>query len=126
MICDLTGMEIANASLLDEATAAAEAMAHGARASARRKSDVIAVGADLHPQTRAVLATRARAARHDGWSTCAPGDPAAIAAAKPFAVLLQYPGTHRRGARPDARRSRRRMRPARWRSSRPIRCRWRC
>ena len=58
MICDLTGMEIANASLLDEATAAAEAvtMAHAA---SRTKSDVVVVCTDLHPQTRAVLMTRA-------------------------------------------------------------------
>ena len=91
MICDLTGMSIANASLLDEATAAAEAvsMAHGV---AKAKSDVIAVATDLHPQTRAVLATRA-------WPLglrivdVAPGDTAAIAAAAPFALVLQYPGT---------------------------------
>ena len=91
MICELTGMGIANASLLDEATAAAEAM-HMAHATAKAKSDVIAVAADLHPQTRAVLATRA-------WPLgitlvdVAPGDIAAIAAAKPFALVLQYPGS---------------------------------
>jgi len=91
MICDLSGMEIANASLLDEATAVAEAMAM-AHALAKAKSDVIVVAGDLHPQTRAVLKTRA-------WPLgitlldVAPGDTAAIAAAKPFAVVLQYPGT---------------------------------
>jgi glycine dehydrogenase len=91
MICDLTGMEIANASLLDEATAAAEAMAM-AHATAKAKSDVLAVAGDLHPQTRAVLATRARPI---GISLVdvPPGDPAAIAAAQPFAVVLQYPGS---------------------------------
>ena len=52
-------MEIANASLLDEATAAAEAMAM-AHAVSKTKSDVLAVATDVHPQTRAVLATRAR------------------------------------------------------------------
>ena len=87
MICDLTGMQIANASLLDEATAAAEAMAM-AHAISRSKSDVLAVATDLHPQTRAVLATRA-------WPLgltlvdVKPGDPAAIRAAQPFAVVLQ-------------------------------------
>ena len=91
MICELTGMEIANASLLDEATAAAEAV-HMAHALAKSKSSVIAVAADLHPQTRAVLAPRA-------WPLgltlvdVAPGDTAAIAAAAPFAVVLQYPGS---------------------------------
>ncbi len=91
MICDLTGMEIANASLLDEATAAAEAvaMAHGV---GKTKSDVVAVAADLHPQVRAVLETRARPL---GWRlvSVAPGDLSAIGAANPFALVLQYPGT---------------------------------
>ncbi len=91
MICELTGMEIANASLLDEATAAAEAM-HMAHGVGRTKSDVLAVAADLHPQTRAVLATRA-------WPLgitlvdVAPGDIDGIKAAKPFALVLQYPGS---------------------------------
>src|ERR1051326_198357 len=58
MICELTGMEIANASMLDAATAEAMAMAH---AISKTKSDVIAVADDVHPQTRAVLTTRARA-----------------------------------------------------------------
>ena len=91
MICELTGMQIANASLLDEATAAAEAMAmaHGV---SKSKSDTIAVATDLHPQTRAVLATRARPIGIEIVDV-APGDVAAIAAAKPFAVLLQYPGS---------------------------------
>ena len=91
MICDLTGMEIANASMLDEATAAAEAV-HMAHAIAKAKTDVVAVATDLHPQTRAVLATRAWPL---GFSLVdfAPGDVAALRAAKPFAVVLQYPGT---------------------------------
>jgi glycine dehydrogenase len=91
MICELTAMEIANASLLDEATAAAEAMAM-AHAISRTKSDVLAVATDLHPQTRAVLATRARPIGIT-LVDVAPGDPAAIAAAQPFALVLQYPGT---------------------------------
>ena len=91
MICDLTGMPIANASLLDEGTAAAEAvtMAHAA---SRSKSDVVAVCTDLHPQTRAVLATRA-APVGITLVDFAPGDLAAIAAANPFAIVLQYPGS---------------------------------
>ena len=91
MIIDLTGMDIANASLLDEATAAAEAMSM-AHAVARNRSDVIAVAADLHPQTRAVVATRAKPLGITLVDVPA-GDPAAIRAAQPFAVLLQYPGT---------------------------------
>ena len=91
MVCELTGLPIANASLLDEATAAAEAMSM-AHAVARAKSDVVMVAADLHPQTRAVLATRA-APLGLRLADVAPGDAAAIAAAKPFAVVLQYPGS---------------------------------
>ncbi len=83
LVCELTGMEIANASMLDEATAAAEAMAM-AHAISKTKSDVIAVADDVHPQTRAVLTTRARAL---GISLGQVGE------AKPFAILLQYPGT---------------------------------
>ena len=91
MVCDLTAMPIANASLLDEATAAAEAVAM-ANAVGKTKSTIIAVCTDLHPQTRAVLATRAEPL---GWSLqdFAPGDTPAIGAASPFAVVLQYPGT---------------------------------
>ncbi len=91
VITELTGLPVANASLLDEATAIAEAvaMAHGA---GRSKSQVVAVATDLHPQSRAVLATRAKPL---GWRLVdvAPGDSAAIAAARPFALVLQYPGT---------------------------------
>jgi len=91
LICELTAMEIANASLLDEATAAAEAMAmaHGINKS---KSDVLAVAADLHPQTRAVLATRAKPIGIT-LVDVTPGDAAGIAAVRPFAVVLQYPGS---------------------------------
>jgi glycine dehydrogenase len=50
MVCDLTGMAIANASMLDEATAAAEAMTLAKR-SVKSKSDTIIVAGDCHPQT---------------------------------------------------------------------------
>src|SRR6201998_2984770 len=83
LICELTGMEIANASLLDGATAAAEAMAM-AHAISKTKSDMIAVADDVHPQTRAVLTTRAQAL---GITVGRVGEGTA------FAVLLQYPGT---------------------------------
>ena len=58
MCADLTGMEIANASLLDEATAAAEAMTLAKR-SAKSKSNTFLVAGDTHPQTLEVLHTRA-------------------------------------------------------------------
>jgi glycine dehydrogenase len=91
VITELTGMEIANASLLDEATAAAEAMAM-AHAISKAKSDVLAVATDVHPQTLAVLQTRARPIGVT-LVDVPPGDAAAIAAARPFAVVLQYPAT---------------------------------
>ena len=91
MVVELTAMPIANASLLDEGTAVAEAVAM-AHAVAKAKSSVVAIAADLHPQTRAVVATRARPL---GFRlvNIEPGDAAAIAAVQPFAVVLQYPGT---------------------------------
>src|ERR671918_3137720 len=59
MVIDLTGLELANASLLDEATAAAEAMAMTKRV-AKSAANAFFVDADCHPQTLAVLRTRAR------------------------------------------------------------------
>jgi glycine dehydrogenase len=58
MVCDLTGMAIANASMLDEATAAAEAMTLAKR-SVKNKSNVFIVAGDCHPQTIEVIQTRA-------------------------------------------------------------------
>src|ERR1700745_4001328 len=71
MICDLTGLDVANASLLDEATAAAEAMALAERVSSG-KSKAFFVDQNVHPQTLAVLRTRAEPL---GWSLIT-GDPA--------------------------------------------------
>ena len=92
MVADLTGLPVANASLLDEATAAAEAM-HLAQAAQKGKSDTLLAAADLHPQTLAVV--RVRAEPLGIRVVVAP--PAEIiaraAADRPFAVLLQYPGT---------------------------------
>jgi glycine dehydrogenase len=89
MVCDLTGLPVANASLLDEATAAAEAMAL-ALASHKAKSTTLVVAPDLHPQTIAVLRTRAEPL---GIVIEVTDDAAAFAALKPFAVVLSYPGT---------------------------------
>jgi glycine dehydrogenase len=89
MICDLTGLDVANASLLDEATAAAEAMALAERASAA-KSKTFFVDRDTHPQTLAVLRTRAEPL---GW-TILVGDPETeLDGAEVFGALLQYPGS---------------------------------
>ncbi|MBV8926405.1 MAG: aminomethyl-transferring glycine dehydrogenase, partial [Bradyrhizobium sp.] len=89
MICDLTGLDVANASLLDEATAAAEAMALAERA-APAKSKSFFVDRDVHPQTLAVLRTRAEPL---GW-TLVVGDPLTdLARADVFGGLLQYPGS---------------------------------
>ncbi|TLX21849.1 aminomethyl-transferring glycine dehydrogenase [Thermomonas fusca] len=93
MVADLTGMDIANASLLDEASAAAEAMTLAKR-SAKSKSDTFLVVGDTHPQTIEVLQTRAEPlglkvnvvrgtdAVHE-----------AIAAGDYFGVLAQYPAS---------------------------------
>ena len=59
MVSDLTGMDMANASMLDEGTAAAEAMTMLRRANRSSKSPRFAVDADIFPQTAAILATRA-------------------------------------------------------------------
>jgi glycine dehydrogenase len=89
MICDLTGLDVANASLLDEATAAAEAMALAERA-AQTKTKSFFVDGQVHPQTLAVLRTRAEPL---GWHLIV-GDPATdLAEADIFGALLQYPGT---------------------------------
>ena len=89
IIADLTGLDVANASLLDEATAAAEAMALAERA-AQSKSKSFFVDADVHPQTLAVLRTRAEPL---GWNLIV-GDPlTALDGADVFGGLLQYPDT---------------------------------
>ncbi len=88
MVADLTGMEIANASLLDEATAAAEAMTLAKR-SAKSKSNVFFVSSAVHPQTLEVLHTRA-----DGLGIeLHVGDDADAASVDSFGILLQYPNT---------------------------------
>jgi glycine dehydrogenase len=89
MICDLTGLDVANASLLDEATAAAEAMALAERAG-QTKSKTFFVDRDVHPQTLAVLRTRAEPL---GWSLVV-GDPLIdLDNAQVVGALLQYPGS---------------------------------
>jgi len=93
MCADLTGMEIANASLLDEATAAAEAMTLAKR-SAKSKSNTFLVAGDTHPQTLDLLQTRAEPLGltvEVVRSTDAFHEK--IAAGDYFGVLVQYPAS---------------------------------
>jgi glycine dehydrogenase len=93
MVADLTGMEIANASLLDEATAAAEAMMLAKR-SAKSKSDTFLVIGDTHPQTIEVLQTRAEPlGLKVNVVRGTDAVHAAIAAGDYFGVLAQYPAS---------------------------------
>jgi glycine dehydrogenase len=93
MVTDLTGMAIANASMLDEATAAAEAMTLAMR-SVKSKGQTIVVAGDAHPQTIEVIQTRAAplgitvelANSAQEWEAALNGDDY-------FAVLAQYPST---------------------------------
>jgi glycine dehydrogenase len=87
MVCDLTGMAIANASMLDEATAAAEAMTL-CRRSAKNPSPMFYVADSVLPQTIAVLRTRAEPLDIE----LKIGPAAAAAGADCFGLLLQYPG----------------------------------
>lgn len=92
MVCDLTGMPIANASMLDEATAAAEAMTL-ARRSVKSKSNRLVMAADCHPQVIEVVQTRAAplgieiafADSLESWNELIAGDY--------FAVIACYPST---------------------------------
>ncbi len=89
MVMDMTGLDIANASLLDEATAAAEAMGMARRVS-KSRSNVFFVDADTHPQTISVIETRAK-----GFGIeVKVGDPLLdLKAGEVFAALLSYPGS---------------------------------
>lgn len=90
MVSDLTGLPVSNASLLDEATAAAEAMAM--LKAANKKKSVFLVSSDCHPQTIAVCKTRSeglgielRVCNHTQFDL-SDGDV--------FGVLVQYPATN--------------------------------
>jgi glycine dehydrogenase len=88
MVMDLTAMEIANASLLDEATAAAEAMTMAFGTRGKTGKDVFLVSASCHPQTVAVVKTRAaaRGLRVVVADELRPGH-------EVFGVLVQYPSS---------------------------------
>ncbi|WP_260260378.1 aminomethyl-transferring glycine dehydrogenase [Vibrio intestinalis] len=88
MVMDLTGMDIANASLLDEATAAAEAMTLCKRAG-KSKSNAFFVASDVHPQTIEVIKTRAK---YIGFDVIV-DDLANLTSQDVFGALVQYPTT---------------------------------
>lgn len=90
MVSDLTGLEIANASLLDEATAAAEAVTMAQRLS-KSKASAVFVDENCHPQNIAVIETRAAPLGIDVII----GDPDSdLDAGAVFAAIFQYPGTY--------------------------------
>ncbi|MFK7744182.1 MAG: aminomethyl-transferring glycine dehydrogenase [Roseobacter sp.] len=89
MVSDLTGLEIANASLLDEATACAEAMTMAKRVS-KSKANAFFVDRDCHPQNIAVIKTRAAPL---GIEVIV-GNPAKMEPEAVFGALFQYPGTY--------------------------------
>ncbi|MBY0298282.1 MAG: aminomethyl-transferring glycine dehydrogenase [Methylobacterium sp.] len=90
MVCDLTALDIANASLLDEGTAAAEAMGMAQRV-ATSQADAFFVDKDCLPQTIAVLRTRAAPL---GWRVIV-GDPFRdLVPGEVFGALFQYPGVN--------------------------------
>ena len=89
MICDLTGLEVANASLLDEATACAEAMTMAQRVS-RSKARAFFVDENCHPQNIAVMRTRAAPLGIE----LIVGAPEALEAERVFGAIFQYPGTY--------------------------------
>jgi glycine dehydrogenase len=90
LVCDLTGMDISNASLLDEGTAAAEAlnMAYGFHSTARTK---FLIAGDIHPQTLDVVRTRAMGMGLEVVQ-CSLAD-ADMSSGEYAGVLTQYPGT---------------------------------
>ena len=90
MVMDLTGMEMANASMLDEATAAAEAMAMAKRQQRKNKSQCFFVSDQCHPQTVAVVKTRAE---YFGFDVVVGDIKQDLPGLSVFGALIQYPGT---------------------------------
>ena len=89
MIIDLTGMELANASMLDEATAAAEAMTLSRRIS-KNSSNAFFIDENCHPQTIAVIQTRAASL---GFDTIIGNPYSKLDSQDFFGVIVQYPGS---------------------------------
>ena len=91
MILDLTGMDLANGSMLDEGTAAAEAMTLLQRVNKKNRSNTFLVADDCHPQTTAVVKTRAEAL---GIEVLVGNPQELLDNNEAFGLLLQYPGTY--------------------------------
>ncbi len=89
MVCELTGLEVANASLLDEATACAEAMTMAQRV-AKSKQPKFFVDVNCHPQNIALLETRAAPLGIE----LVKGQPDDLVAEEVFGAIFQYPGTY--------------------------------
>lgn len=89
MVCDLTSLDIANASLLDESTAAAEAMTM-ARRSSKSKCQAFFVDENCHPQNIAVIKTRAEPLGVE----IIVGSPDDLVSSDVFGAVFQYPGTY--------------------------------
>ena len=93
-VCDLTGLPIANASMLDEATAAAEAMTLTRRVHNGADSAIFLIDKFLHPQTKAVVTTRAKPLAIEVIEFD-PSEPLTnVTSSEIFGVLVQYPNTH--------------------------------
>lgn len=89
MMIDLTGLEVANASLLDEATACAEAMTMAQRV-AKSKANAFFIDENCHPQNIDVMRTRAEPLGIE----LIVDDPENLDASQVFGAIFQYPGTH--------------------------------
>ena len=90
MVMDLTGMQIANASLLDEGTAAAEAVAMAHAVKGKDGKETVVISSGCHPQTVDVVRVRAEAR---GWNVVVADEKGLSVGADVFAVIVQYPAT---------------------------------
>ena len=93
-VCDLTALPIANASMLDEPTAAAEAMTLARRVYSGDDSAILLIDKYLHPQTKAVVATRAKPLGIEIVEFDPTAALATLPATEVFGVIVQYPNTN--------------------------------
>jgi len=93
MICELTGLDISNASMLDESTAAAEAMTLARRSSKSSDEAHFLIDKNIHPQTKAVIATRAKPLGISVIEVDASEIALSGYSNEYFAIIVQYPDT---------------------------------